>query len=230
MPRLIHDNRTFKAPVSMEVTASDPPPQNYTVNFVNNSGNSGTAYLFQTDPGLIVPAPASLAWFCYGSNPGVVNTFLWSSQYGMFWSTSATSVTPGLIVIASQNLPCGLTTNNEVTFSKNNFGYLFENQATGSPSGSIIIMQDNTIPFNNAVIGIGMSGAGAFAIPAQPNITAIFTPTPAYWIGFSLQLIQQGTVLDTQATYSAQIIFPFNMYTCTATLNRNNQWSLKYSL
>jgi hypothetical protein len=197
---------------------------------LNNSSNSGTAYLYQTDPGLTqAGSPSSLAWFAYGSNVGVTNQFQWSVAYSMLWSTTATLV-PGVVVVASQVLPCDLQTSNEATFTHNNFGYLLTGQTAGSPAGSIIIAEDGTIPLNAASIGIGMSGAGTFAIPAQPNITAIFTPNPAYWIGFSLSPIKQGSVISTQAANSANIAFPNNMFTCTATLDGNNRWSLKYSI
>lgn len=228
MSRIIHDNRIIAIESDTMFAAAAPAAQQYTVNFVNNSNNPGTAYMYQTDPGLVIPAPASLAWFAYGSNPGVTNTFMWSIQYSMIWSTTATLV-PGVVVIAAQNLPCGLTSSNEATFSKNQFGFLLSGQTTGSPSGSIIIAQDNSIPAGTASIGIGMSGAGTFAIPAQPNITAIFTPNPTYWISFSLAPVQQGTVLITQSTNSAMIQFPPNLFTCTATLNSQNQWILSYS-
>lgn len=208
---------------------TDPPLVNYTVNFVNNSLNSGTVYLYQTDPTLSTPPASSLAWLAYGTNPGVINTILWSTQYSMFWSSTTTPLNPGTVVTASQNLPCGLSTNNEVTFTKNAFGYRFQNQTTGSPAGSIIIFQDSTIPADSAYIGIGMAGAGSFAIMAQPNITTLFTPDPTYWVAFSLTQVQQGTVLVTQSTNSAKITFPSNTYTCTATLDKNNTWSLRYS-
>lgn len=226
MTRLIHDNRSI-ALANTSMAAADSV--GYTVNFVNNSNNAGTAYMFQTDPSATAQNASSLAWFSYPSNVGVVNTFLWSIDYSVFWSSTANLV-PGVVVTSSQTLPCGVTSNNQTTLSRNDFGYYLSAPVTGSPSGSIIILQDSKVVSNTASIGIGMSGAGTFAVPAQPNITALFTPNPTYWISFSLAPVKKGTVLITQSTNSQMIQFPPGMTTCTATLSATNSWSVEYSL
>lgn len=201
--------------------------QGYTINFINNSANQGSAFVFQTNPGPVITGLVSLAWFSYGTNPGTIATFHWSIDYGMLWSTTANLV-PGVVVMASQNLPCTLQTNNEATFTKNEFGYVLNKQVTSTVPG-ITILEDPSIPANSASVGMSMSGAGVFAVPAQPNLTVNFSVTPTYWIAFSLQSVQKGAVLISQAvTMKQQITFPVNKYICTATLNVDNTWNIAY--
>lgn len=217
-----HDART-----TTRLLANAAGGQGYTVNFINNSTNPGSVYMFQTNPGANIQNVQSLAWFSYGSNPGTQDSFQWTIDYAMLWASTAQLI-PGVIVTASQTLPCTLQANNEVTFTRNSFGFLLADQATSTTPG-ITFNEDGTIPGNTASIGISMSGAGVFAVEAQPNLIANFNPTPTYYISFSLAPVRQGAVLITQGTPAQQITFPSNMFTCTATLNADNSWSVSYS-
>jgi len=71
-----------------------------------------------------------------------------------------------------------------------------------------------------------MSGSGTFVVQAQPNMNAIFTFHPEYWITFGN--FKEGEVLDiTQITNKAQITFPPNIYSMAAILNQDNTWTIK---
>jgi len=212
---------------------ADPNGQAYKVNFVNNSNNAGTVYMFQTNPGPLVSNVTSLAWFSYGSNKGDVETFQWTILYGAFWSASA-ALGQGVVVTAGNwaggsATGMALTSLNETTLSQNAFGFILSSPTNSTVAG-ITIMEDNTVQPNVGSIGIGMGGAPVFAIPAQPNLTAIFTPTPTYWIAFALAPVQQGAVVATQTTsQTPQILFPPGNFTATATLNALNAWTIAYS-
>ncbi len=41
-----------------------------------------------------------------------------------------------------------------------------------------------------------MAGSGTFAVQAQPNMTAVFTPHPNYWVIFGN--FENGDVMDIQ--------------------------------
>lgn len=208
---------------------TDSAGQTYTVNFINNSSNPGYAYMFQSNPGANLQGVLALAWFTYGLNSGSQATFQWEVDYNMFWSTTGV-LAGGVNVIASQSMDCTLQNNNEIGLTYNSFGFTFQDQTTSTTPG-ISFIEDNTIPANTASVGIGMSGAGTFAVQAQPNMTANFNPTPTYWLGFSLAPIKQGSVLITQnPTGVPQITFPASMFTATVTLSSTNVFSVTYSV
>jgi rhizosphere induced protein len=198
----------------------------FTLIFQNNSSNTWTAAVYQQAPGPDVPDAMSLAWFAEEAAPTTQLIFNWTIDYQFVWSEVGT-LAPGVVFTASQKLgadPGG--TNNQVTFT-NEPPFTFTGQSSG-PAGSLTIVQDSTIPFNTASIGIGMNGSSLYALPAQPRVTAQFTPTPNYFITFGTD-IMIGQVLDVREVIStsAQIIFPPNVFSMTATLNADNSWTVQ---
>lgn len=194
MPHLIHDNRTVFNGTESQGIIAEPniATPYYKVHFVNATVSAGIAYMYQTDPALAnLEGSVPLVWFCHDSRPDATVLFAWSAQYCMFWSSA--NLAPDTVVEPAQILPCGLRVNNEAMFT----GKLLTNQATGSPFGSLIISQAGSVPATGALLGIGMSGAGTFAFPACPNITAIIhQPNPRYWIAFSPQTARRDIPCD----------------------------------
>jgi rhizosphere induced protein len=200
---------------------------NYSLIFQNNSSNGWTAAVYQQAPNISQQDVMSLAWFAQAADPSTTVTFYWQINYDFVWSETGTLV-PGVLFSASQNWstnPEGQ--NNQVGFTYGNGGpFTFNNQTAGPQQGTLYIAQDGTIPENTAAVGIAMSGAGTFVVQAEPNITASFTPTPNYWITFGDYV--QGQVMDIQQiTSAAQIVFPVNVTSMTATLNANNSWTVQ---
>lgn len=197
----------------------------YSVFFQNNSSNEGNVCVYQTDPNIGVANVMSLAWFSKKVFETTQVIFDWTIDYSFTWAETGELV-PGVKFRASQNWKADLTSNNAVTFSKRNGAYTFQEQMTEKPSGSLIIHEDGTIPSRQASVGIGMSGKGAFAVQAQPNLDLTFTPHPKYWITFGNY--NEGDVLDiAEMTKSAEIAFPPNVYSMTAILNEDNTWTIK---
>ena len=201
--------------------------QTYSIVFENDSPNNWTFVCFQNQPTGLPNDYVSLAWFAQPAAPNTKIIFSWQIDYSFVWSQTGT-LTPGVVFTASQTFPTqGLTAQNEISFTREpNGAFNFVNQTTG-PSGALTINQESTIPFNTASVGIGMSGAGTFAVPAQPNINVTFVPTPTYYIAFG-QSVQQGEVLNiAQFSDVKQVIFPVNQYEVTAVLQANNTWSIQ---
>lgn len=196
----------------------------YTLVFKNDSTNPGTVMLFQKDPGLgndVMP----LAWFTHFTHPTTAGLYQWQTNYSFVWSQTGELV-PGVDFVASQDWSADLETMNQVTFSLQGGAYTFMDQQTGPLKGSLYIKEDGTIPLKAASVGIGMSGAGTFAVQAQPNLNLKFTPHPEYWIAFGNY--RKGEVLDIQEiTNSAKIEFEPSIYSMSATLNRQNEWIIK---
>jgi hypothetical protein len=155
-------------------------------------------------------------------------SFPFSLDHAMFWSGES-ALSASSVITVSQLLPCGLQSNNEVTFSHNQVGFLFEDQRS-STTPAIIIQQDASIPQGMAVIGTGMSGAAVFAVSAQPNLSTTFAPALDYWIGWSNTPVDAGQVLTSNNVSSPQaIVFPPNLFTCTATLGADLSWKVSYA-
>jgi hypothetical protein len=198
---------------------------NYSLIFVNNSTMLGDACVYQTNPDTNDPSVMSLAWFSKRTQPTTRVRFDWTIDYSFIWSETGVLV-PGVIFTASQEWPADLTYKNQVQFTKTGGAYTFQNQTSGPQGGTLYIKEDSTIPPQQASVGIGMSGAGTFAVQAQPNMTAMFTPHPRYWIAFGNFI--PGQVLDiAHINNPGEIDFPYATYSMTAILNQDMTWTIK---
>jgi hypothetical protein len=196
----------------------------YSVIFVNNSTQTGSACMYQQDPDIAIPDVMSLAWFTKATRPTTKVLFTWSIDYNFVWSETGTLV-PGVVFSASQTWDADLSTSNQVTFSDAGGAYTFQDQRQGARPGSLYITEDGTIPAGRASVGVGMSGFGTFAVQAQPNMNLVFTPHPEYWITFGNYV--QGEVMDISSVNNpALITFPPNVYSMTAILNADNTWTI----
>lgn len=199
--------------------------QQYQINFINNSVNSGDVCVFQQVPNAYANDWVSLAWFSKKSNPNVHINFTWTIDYSFQWAQTG-QLNNGVVFKANQSIPADLNSQNQVSFDQNNYGYLFNNQATGGQSGDLTILTTANIPNYDASVGIAMSGNSSFAKQATPNSTFIFEPHPCYYIAFGT--FETGAVLDTSVQYgiSKKIVFPTGVYSLTATLNADNSWTI----
>jgi hypothetical protein len=199
--------------------------ETYSLTFVNNSTNTWDAAVYQKDPDLGIPNVQSLAWFAKTTAPTTKVVFKWKIEYSFVWSETGELV-PGVLFNATQDWPADLKTTNQVTFTKDP-AYTFKDQTKGPQDGTLYIQQASTLPSKMASVGIGMSGSGVYAVQAQPNILAKFSPHPQYWITFG-QFVQ-GEVLDIGQVVgqAANIKFPVNVYQMTAILGEDNKWTVK---
>ena len=197
----------------------------FQINFVNNSINPGTFMVFQQDPNLAMPGINSLAWITKFANPNTQGFFSWTINYNFSWMESE-SVTSGITSGTSQSVPAGegLLTMNGITLTYDK-GYSFIDPIDQTPTGSLYIKQDATIPLDRASVGIGMSGAPTFMVPAQPNMEVVFTPHPEYWIAFG-EFNQGQTINLQEVTNSSLVTFPPGITKMNATLNADNTWTI----
>lgn len=199
--------------------------QTYYVTFVNNSTNQGDVCLFQQVPDAHTRDWVSLAWFSKSSNANAQTSFTWTEDYSFQWAQTGV-IEEGIVYRAIQNTPTDLTKLNQITFDKNDYGYLYTKQLTNGYSGGLTILTSSSIPNHDASVVIGMSGNGVFAKQATPNATFIFEPHPQYFIAFGTY--QQGIVVDSSIQYGnpQQLLFPPGVYVLTATLNQDNTWTV----
>ena len=208
-------------------------PETYTLTFINNSNNNWDFCCYQEDPTISQQDVMSLAWFAFPVAPTTSVSFSWTINYQFVWSQTG-KLAAGVKFNASQKWDASLTTDNSVDFTrKPNSAFTFQNQADFGSPGTLYINQDGTIPSNTAAVGINMgiegapqgAGSGTFVVPAQPNITASFTPHPTYWVTFGQYT--PGQVLDIQQiTQKAQVEFDPNVYDMYAILDASNNWTV----
>lgn len=75
-----------------------------------------------------------------------------------------------------------------------------------------------------AMVGIGLSNAATFAVPAQPNVNLVFTPHPEYWV--TAGTFTHGQVLDIEEITN-EVAVPFDAtFTMTAVLDSQNNWTV----
>ena len=104
---------------------------------------------------------------------------------------------------------------------------MYKLSTKGEPEGTLVINDDSTVPANRFGVGIGMSGAGTFAVQAGPNLVHQFKPTPNYWIAAGQNVSVGDTLSIDTITQTSQVHFPTAVYNMQATLGTDNKWSLK---
>ncbi len=200
--------------------------QQYSLWFVNQSGKSGRVCLYQNTSNIVfsISDPEVLAWAVTGANPSVQVKFIWTINYYFAWFNY---VLPSSL----QLLPADLSTNNSIVLSYNQYGFYFQKPQSETVN-QLLISEDDSLPStnnNNAVVGIGMHGAGTFGYPIQPNQKLAFTPaeTLSYWISFGQYTFEENDPLTISTLNEpGQIKFPSNVYTMTASLDETNSWTI----
>ena len=177
-----------------------------------------------------MPNALSLAWLCAPAWPQTTVTFTWTLDFSFQWSQTG-QVKPGVTFNAEQIMyanPDSLTTNQiQFDYRSGAFTFLPGNAAGNAELGSLYIWELSGIPANTAMVGIGMSNAGTFAVQAQPNTNLVFTPHPDYWL--TVGTFRQGQVLDVeQITNEAAVPFDAT-FSMQAVLDSQNNWTITSS-
>jgi len=207
----------------------------YTLRVINDSTNFVDMCMYQQDPNIGVPNVMSLAWFAKPAYPTTTVVFRWTVDYSFVWSETGTLV-PGVYFDASQAWPADPSivgtasdtkAGNQIGLSHPSSGaYTFTSTPTsGAQKGSLYVKEDPNLPLKRASVGIGMSGAGTFAVQSQPNLNLTFTPHPIYYLAAGTYA--QGEVLDIGSiTNPTDIRFPAGVFSMTATLTESNIWKV----
>jgi len=198
----------------------------YSITFINNSNQAGTACLYQQDSGHYGPGAMSLAWMARPAYPNMSVVFSWTIDYSFFWAETG-ALKPGVQVNPGQTIPADPRDSNSIVLtSPAPYNFRFDSPQQRSQQGTFYVTGDASIPPNTVTFGIGMSGAGTFGVQAQPNYTNVFTPHPSYWLTFGNY--QQGQVLDVDSMVEAvRVEFPGNVYDMRVTLNPDNTFTVQ---
>lgn len=227
-----HGHGHHPAPGGSQPPGSPPPGSGattYSLTVVNNSTQFEDFTVYQGNGGSGGPNLFSLAWLAAPAWPSTSIFFTWTLDYQFVWSQTG-PLQPGVDFRAQQSVPADPSDPSQqmVQFTYQQGAFRFTPVQGGGTPGNLYIREDSTIPPSTAAVGIGMSGAPAFALQAQPNVNVVFTPHPEYWLAAGT--FQQGEVLDvTEITNAVQIAFPAGVFSLTATLNPDNTWTVRSS-
>lgn len=200
----------------------------YTINFLNNSSSPGNFCIFQQNPNNPPPGSFPLAWLVQSANPHARVPISWNTDFYFFWAKTG-QLMPGVIFNAGEAFLTSLAENNAITLTKQDNNYKFIDQKSGYQQGVLSVSTDTTTAFNQASIGIGMSGSGTLAVQAQPNMTFSFSPIQGYWITFGE--FKQGQVLNqSEIPNAVQIVFPHGIFSMNATMNEDGTWTVTQGL
>lgn len=197
--------------------------QQYDLFFVNNSMGGGKACVYQ-DAGNIIcgdGSPSALAWMICGANPGVQIDFKWHVEYDCAWFNATA---PATQQIKTADVNAGTS----VVLALDQYGYSFVSGTVPPVPGKLSLLGDYTIPsVNNVLLGIGMSGAGTFAFPAQPNVSHGFSPVAdtslSYWLAFGGDFQRNRPVGQVVPSIKPICVrFPAGVFAMTVTLDASN--------
>ena len=203
----------------------------YLLTVINNSTNYVDLCVYQTPPDLGVSDVNALAWLAEPAHPTTTVHFRWDIDYSFVWSNNG-QLAVGSLFDAGQVWPAdpyGNTAPQQAQLSYIEGAYTFVEGAEPMPSpkpGSLYIYEDSSVPLRAASVGIGMSGAGTFAVVTQPNQHLMFTPHPEYWI--TAGVFTPGQVIDEeQISDKAAVAFPPGCTSMTAILHADNTWTVQ---
>ena len=200
--------------------------QKYKLSVINDGHRDWKFYVYQKDPYQTQPDVFSLAWIV---SPFLLRNqtqieFQWSSEYAFVWNKSG-KLKPGVTVVTSGKQDCSPSGCNATVFKAKPAPGLSEPTKEAEP-GILLIKDDDDVAPDTFSVGIGMSGAGTFLQQAGPSLIHKFIPTPSYWVAAGID-VEVGSVLDIQSiTPTTEVNFPPNVYSMTATLKKDNTWSL----
>ncbi|TDV56291.1 hypothetical protein [Actinophytocola oryzae] len=196
---------------------------NYSLAVTNNSSQLQDIVVFQKAPDRGRHNVLSLAWLTKRAHSGATVTFNWSEDYNFVWSESG-PLRPGVTFKAQQAVPADpdRPVNNQIQFGYPSEAYTFvDGPAVRHPRpGSIYIRTLSDVPNGGAWVGIGMSGAGTFVVPATPNMVYDFTPHPEYWVAAGT--FTAGEVMDIEEITNAHKVTYESTLTHSLVLHADN--------
>jgi hypothetical protein len=211
----------------------------YTLRLFNNSNKDWDFCVYQNDPNIDNPEVMSTAWFVQPLAQSSRSTISWNLDWDFIWDQTG-ELQPGITFDASQVWPADPAAVNvwstpqsagdQVTFAYDPIKkeYTFgsgDGQSHQPQNGTLYIYQQGSVPSNQSSVGLAMSGNPVYAMQAQPNIVAEFTPHPVYFI--TAGSFETGEVLDvTSISRPAGIQYPPGIYSMTATLDTSNNWTI----
>lgn len=188
----------------------------------NESLTNGYAMIFCEKPDVSEPDLLTYVWQTKFLYSGVQASIKWQIDWGFMWRQVNS-------VHASQQIvPANLEANNKIqlAYDSEHKAFHFSEPTNGDHPGTIQISVDSTVPSNAAEVGLALAGNPAYLVKAQPNLNYLFTPKPAYWLVFG-ETNETGPVDASAYTNAVAINFPANIYSLTATIQKDGTITLE---
>ena len=188
----------------------------------NDSQTNGYAMIFCEKPDVSEPDLLTYVWQTKFLYSGVQASLKWQIDWGFMWRQINS-------VNASQQIvPANLETSNKIqlAYDSEHQAFHFLEPTNGEQPGSILISTEPTVPVNMAEVGLALAGNPAFLVKALPNMNYIFTPKLAYWLVFG-ETNETGPVDVSAYTNAVAINFPANIYSLTATIQKDGTITLE---
>ena len=197
----------------------------YSIKVTNNGNKPWSFCIFQTPPPDALGAQ-SLAWLAtpFNINRGSYITFSWNIQYQIMWAKTGV-LTPGVIFSAHDSKEADLISHNLTIFTAP--PPALTPPTIGGPIGSFTINDGPTVPLSEYSVAVGIGTKGLYAVNAGPRLQHIFTPNLTYWVCAVDQVIEGQVLNILTLTLKAEVTFPPDVFTMTATLQPDNTWDIK---
>jgi hypothetical protein len=190
------------------------PVQTYQLQVVNNSNQQQSFYVYQQAGNGQQP----LAWLATFAQPQTTTTFTWDTAYQLSWGEPG-SLFVGQTYRSVQEVPAQI--GEEVTLTQLAAGFQLTNQRPGSVRNALSVQCDATVTSNGAAVALGMSGAPAIAMSAQPNVNLVFPSGPPKFFLAASPFVTQGQVIDPNEAQGVALSFT-QTRSLTATYNADN--------
>lgn len=207
-----------------EQNAAVAPPigADFTLTVVNQSDAQANTMIF---PVAKAGAQGStVVWQSFSLPPGDRHTVNW--QYSLnFVRGGLGQLGPGQNYEPLQVVDAVPDESNQITLALVNGEPTLTDPRPGPP-GTLLVVQDPSVPANAGNAGVGISGFGTFVAPAQPGSEQSYGYTPQLCIGtgtFTAGQIMSTMGINTQAPLN----FPAGVTTATATFD-GTDWNVTY--
>lgn len=207
-----------------EQGAAVAPPigADFALTVVNESDSQADAMIF---PAAKAGAPGStVVWQSFPLPPGDTHTVNWTYSLN-FVRGALGRFGPGQDYGPLQVVDAVPNESNQITLALVD-GELALVDPRPGPPGTLLVVQDSSVPANTGNAGVGISGFGTFVSPAEPGSEQPYGYTPQLCIGtgtFTAGQIMSTMGINTQAP----LTFPTGVTTATATFDGTG-WNITY--
>jgi hypothetical protein len=167
----------------------------------------------------------SLAWFTKPAHPGTTTVFDWTEDYSlMLFKPGSTNPIQTLAVDPADPTKQQV----QIGYTNGALGFQAGPVVADPKPGNIYVRELSGLPDSNVGdIGLAIGGKPAYAVSAAPNLDVVFTPKAGtnYWLTAGNH--EAGAVLDAEEiTAPVEISFAPGVFALTATLNKDNTWTV----
>ena len=208
--------------VEQGAAAAPPIGADFALTVVNESDSRADVMIF---PAAAAGAQGSIVvWQSFPLEPGDTHTVDW--KYSLNFVRGALGrLGPGQDYEPLEVVDAVPNESNQITLALVD-GELALTDPRPGPPGTLLVVQDASVPANAGNAGVGISGSGTFVAPAQPGSKQSYGFTPQLCVGTGTYTA--GQVMSTMGVNTqSPLDFPNGVTTATATFDGTG-WDITY--